>query len=77
MPRAAPFNVNWYVRKIYSVGSQPEFNMTTAVTGAAICGRFKRSEKLDAYIFLSDNEIAPAIGDVWVFKPHGWRNPLI
>jgi len=51
--------------------------MTTAVTGAAICGRFKRSEKLDVYIFLSDNEIAPAIGDVWVFKPYGWRNPLI
>lgn len=77
LPKTAPFNVNWYVKKVYSVGSQPEFAMTSAVTEAAICGRFKRSEKLDAYIFLSDNEAEPSIGDVWFFKPHGWRNPLI
>lgn len=77
MPKAAPFNVNWVVKKVYTVGSQPEFNMVQAVTGATVCGRFKRSEKLDAYIFLSDNEVEPSIGDVWFFKPRDWRNPLV
>lgn len=71
LPKVAPFNVGWKVKRIYAQTPGAPFEPQTA--RGTVCGKFKRSERLDAFVYLSDNDMTA--GDVWFYKPIDWRNP--
>ena len=74
-PAGTDYTTGWTARKILDVvdfpsAMEPETTSTVQYP-ISFCGRFKRSKKLDVYIFLTHNYD----GNVWMYKPHDWLDP--
>ena len=63
----------WTIEKATSVTPQgaPAFIQVDATIGSRVLGKWKYVPELDAFMALED----PAAGNVWIYKPVGWRRP--
>ena len=63
----------WTIEKATSVTPQgaPAFIQVDANIGGRVLGKWKYIPELDAFMGLED----PAAGNVWIYKPVGWRRP--
>ena len=67
-PANQVYSTGWSVKKIAGA------DKFTAMGGQDIdylCGRFRRSKKLDVYVYVRDH----FDGNVWMYKPHDWLDP--
>jgi hypothetical protein len=72
-----PSSSNWSLSRLLSASSLVPDPLTTTpgspgALGGGILGKWKYIAELDAFMGLMD----PIEGDVWLYKPIGWVNPL-
>ena len=73
-PAGTNYSTGWAVKKIAGASefAQLESEETSYDNyGPSLCGRWKRSKKLDVYILLTH----AYDGQIWMFKPHDWLDP--
>ena len=67
-PPAVAAATGWIITKQRT----PTLAVPSTDTGTGILGKWKYIANLDAFIGLQD----PTLGNVWVYKPVGWTNPV-
>lgn len=67
-PNDFDYTKGWSVKKIEGAS---KFSHMGPLDDVYLCGRFRRSKKLDVYIYLRDIYD----GNVWMYKPVDWLDP--
>lgn len=66
-PPAAPSASGWTIVK----AAAPATAVPGESVGTGILGKWKYIPNLDVFMGLAD----PVLGNIWIYKPHGWVNP--
>lgn len=73
-PAGTDYSTGWAVKKIAGAtefAPMGTYEADSTSPGDSLCGRFKRSERLDVYVLVTHIYD----GNIWMYKPHDWLDP--